>query len=876
MAADLSQDSVLRFLQSHGGSVKNSDLLVHFRSFLRDHVDRDRHRELFKKFVNNVATVKQEDGVSYVVVRKKFGNFVPAGGGPSGVLAENSTQTLGTNREHQEPIRERSRPAPRREPVGEKVPQVLLQAEPAGEKVRQVLPAAGIIANNTVTSVNEIHGRKATGPVLSHAQIVEKPEPKRPAPNKLPMQDLRTQVVHQQPALSPPPGVSAASHHGETSQQQVSHTHRVREAGLQPEGRRAEPPLLHHSGVHPQVVSHRVRHRQSYKTAVSCDDEEEEMDEEEVPRRPSSAGGVWPLSTPLGQTGSSISVSTPSISEPPVMSSISSNLSERPLPKIYIQGVDEEILPAHGAVQHWNTEVELAGHGAEHTSVLIPRDTRLIQWSLPTEEECSMPTPVQAEEAEPQHHSHNIQLDPENLQLHPFDIQMQGSNQNQREWLSPSHSIVSLSSNASCSSNDRVPSGSPRGSAWNSSSEDLHTTEGDLGGGVDVHRIRQRAQASKVESVTLRGGQKMTPPWHHSTGHLHDDQDISSPGLLWHRSTGDLYDDSEEAEMSEDSTSSPPCSAVPRRLKSKLRSRMCRSLGADLDQLLPGNIRGRGCEAARLDRIHRISSSLSLCNNLSSSSLSSCSTPPHCHSFADMVAVEEQRGGRRSHSVSSSARHDGSDVTRQSTVPLEPREHVWLVKSAAGAWTDIYSLFREDSSLLNKRDFISGFTVLHWIAKHGDHRVLNTLWYGVDKAGLAFDVNARSTCGHTPLHIAAIHGHKNIIRLLVHKFNADIHLRDTSGKKPWQYLSSSTSTEVFQLLEAPPPTNRGGHKRGDLSSEQQRRHHLIRHHLSSASSGQRLLTIGGTTRVKRSSSLAAFLKHKSLHRFHANHPDTSV
>lgn len=65
----------------------------------------------------------------------------------------------------------------------------------------------------------------------------------------------------------------------------------------------------------------------------------------------------------------------------------------------------------------------------------------------------------------------------------------------------------------------------------------------------------------------------------------------------------------------------------------------------------------------------------------------------------------------------------------QSLVPLEPREHAWLVKGAAGAWPDIYSLFREDSSLLNRRDFISGFTVLHWIAKHGDHRVLNTLWY---------------------------------------------------------------------------------------------------------------------------------------------------
>ena len=51
------------------------------------------------------------------------------------------------------------------------------------------------------------------------------------------------------------------------------------------------------------------------------------------------------------------------------------------------------------------------------------------------------------------------------------------------------------------------------------------------------------------------------------------------------------------------------------------------------------------------------------------------------------------------------------------------------MKGAAGAWPDIYTLFREDSSLLNRQDFISGFTVLHWIAKHGEHRVLNTLWY---------------------------------------------------------------------------------------------------------------------------------------------------
>lgn len=68
----------------------------------------------------------------------------------------------------------------------------------------------------------------------------------------------------------------------------------------------------------------------------------------------------------------------------------------------------------------------------------------------------------------------------------------------------------------------------------------------------------------------------------------------------------------------------------------------------------------------------------------------------------------------------------------QSLVPLELREHTWLVKAAAGNWPEIYTLFREEPSLLNKKDFISGFTVLHWIAKHGNHRVLNTLGYAAN------------------------------------------------------------------------------------------------------------------------------------------------
>lgn len=151
----------------------------------------------------------------------------------------------------------------------------------------------------------------------------------------------------------------------------------------------------------------------------------------------------------------------------------------------------------------------------------------------------------------------------------------------------------------------------------------------------------------------------------------------------------------------------------------------------------------------------------------------------------------------------------------------------------------------------------------------------------MEKAGLSLDVNARSTSGFTPLHLAAMHGHKNMLRLLVGKFQADVNRRDNAGKKPWQYLSSSTggtSQEVWQLLGAPLPNpsrkEGGGGGRGTKEQQQQQRQRR-RHHFSSASSGQRP-TIVPSARVKRSTSLAAFLKHKTMQRFQGHQSDSSL
>ncbi|KAG8134306.1 hypothetical protein E2320_007425 [Naja naja] len=142
---------------------------------------------------------------------------------------------------------------------------------------------------------------------------------------------------------------------------------------------------------------------------------------------------------------------------------------------------------------------------------------------------------------------------------------------------------------------------------------------------------------------------------------------------------------------------------------------------------------------------------------------------------------------------------EGPAEHRSSSVPLDGREHTWLVKIATGSWMQVRGLLREDPHLVLHRDFISGFTVLHWLAKHGNAEVLLDFVTGAREAGVVLDANIRSGCGYTPLHLAAIHGHSLVMKILVQKLQCRTQVRDSSGRKPWQYLNASASGEVWQL-----------------------------------------------------------------------------
>ncbi|XP_065279701.1 LOW QUALITY PROTEIN: ankyrin repeat domain-containing protein SOWAHC [Emys orbicularis] len=137
-----------------------------------------------------------------------------------------------------------------------------------------------------------------------------------------------------------------------------------------------------------------------------------------------------------------------------------------------------------------------------------------------------------------------------------------------------------------------------------------------------------------------------------------------------------------------------------------------------------------------------------------------------------------------------------------SSVALDPLEHAWMLSAADGRWESLEGLLSSEPGLLSKRDFITGFTCLHWAAKHGRHELLAMLVNFAHKQRLPININARTSGGYTALHLAAMHGHLEVVKLLVGAYDADVDVRDYSGRKASNYLSQSTTEEMRSLVGA--------------------------------------------------------------------------
>ncbi|KAJ7426938.1 sosondowah ankyrin repeat domain family member A [Willisornis vidua] len=177
------------------------------------------------------------------------------------------------------------------------------------------------------------------------------------------------------------------------------------------------------------------------------------------------------------------------------------------------------------------------------------------------------------------------------------------------------------------------------------------------------------------------------------------------------------------------------------------------------------------------------------------------SEPPTPLSELSLPTPEDEPGSRSPGLRRGPRAPRGSEDT---VVPLEQAEHQWLVLAAGGQWTQqLHGLLLGDASLAARRDFVSGFTALHWAAKSGNCDMVTNIIRAAEKGGARVNVDARSHGGYTALHLAAIHGQEKIITMLVYSYHAKTDLRDYSGKKPHQYLREGTSLSVRRLLGDP-------------------------------------------------------------------------
>ncbi|XP_073681192.1 ankyrin repeat domain-containing protein SOWAHA [Garra rufa] len=162
---------------------------------------------------------------------------------------------------------------------------------------------------------------------------------------------------------------------------------------------------------------------------------------------------------------------------------------------------------------------------------------------------------------------------------------------------------------------------------------------------------------------------------------------------------------------------------------------------------------------------------------------------------------------------------------------LDSVEHEWLVKCASGRWNQVYGLLLKDAHLAEKRDFMSGFTALHWAVKCGNADMVCKIIKLSRECDHGVDVNAKSNGGYTPLHIAAIHDQFSVIDLLVRKFGANRNIRDNCGKKPYHYLSEEVPRELRELLGDPKAAQQGVHYvRDDFDQRKYSIGHLLLPH----------------------------------------------
>ncbi|XP_062270880.1 ankyrin repeat domain-containing protein SOWAHC-like [Scomber scombrus] len=138
----------------------------------------------------------------------------------------------------------------------------------------------------------------------------------------------------------------------------------------------------------------------------------------------------------------------------------------------------------------------------------------------------------------------------------------------------------------------------------------------------------------------------------------------------------------------------------------------------------------------------------------------------------------------------------------RTSVALDPLEHEWMMCASDGEWGSLFRLLTTEPSLVLRKDFVTGFTCLHWAAKHGRPELIALIINFAKQHNIPISVDVRSNTGYTPLHIAAMHNHMEVVKLLVGAYSADVEIRDYSGKKACQYLTDNVSVDIRDIIGA--------------------------------------------------------------------------